>query len=686
MLQSSQEHFRALIQNSSDIITVVDAEGTILYQSPSIKRTLGYEPEERIGKNAVGESDLVHPEDLAAKKEAFTKAVRNPNTPVIVEVRMRHRDGSWHDIEETITSLLTDPSVKGVVLNARCITHRKKAEKELRESEERFRSVVERTTDGVFMADLPTNAVLESNAALQNMLGYTSEELSGMKLYDIIAEDRESIDQNMQRLKEEKSLFIGERRYRYKDGSLLDVEVSASVVPFKDGEASCCIIRDVTERKALEVQLRYQAFHDPLTGLANRTLFLDRTEHAVLESRQAGGSIAVLLLDLDNFKIVNDSWGHEAGDTLLVEVAQRLQGSIRSGDTAARIFGDSFAILLEAPVSVEEAGQLMKRIEEDLEKPVDVGGKQVFVTLSAGIVLSSNKEQPAELLRHADLAMYSAKSRGKARYEVYDPRMDVWAQKRVDLESDLRRAIVAEEFETHYQPIIDLSTGKVKGVEALMRWKHPERGLLPAEEFVEVAEETGVIGPIGRKIVEEACRQAREWRERYHERAALRMSVNFSAAQFSRQTDLVSQVLSDTGLDPRCLHLEITERVVMDDAEYSIEQLKNLKDLGVGVSIDDYGMGYSCLYYLKRMPVDSLKIDQIFIAGLGKDAGDEAIVSGTISLAHALGLKVIAEGVETEEQLARLQDLGCDLAQGYYFSEPVPGETIERQFMEDNSN
>ncbi|MDQ3835011.1 MAG: PAS domain-containing protein, partial [Actinomycetota bacterium] len=265
MLQSSQEHFRALIQNSSDIITVVDAASTILYQSPSIKRTLGYEPEERIGKNAVGESDLVHPEDLAAKKEAFTKAVRNPNTPVIVEVRMRHRDGSWHDIEETITSLLTDPSVNGVVLNARCITHRRKAEKELRESEERFRSVVERTTDGVFMADLATNAVLESNAALQNMLGYTSEELSGMKLYDIIAEDRESIDQNMQRLKEEKSLFIGERRYRHKDGSLLNVEVSASVVPFKDGEASCCIIRDVTERKAFEEQLRYQAFHDPLT-------------------------------------------------------------------------------------------------------------------------------------------------------------------------------------------------------------------------------------------------------------------------------------------------------------------------------------------------------------------------------------------------------------------------------------
>jgi diguanylate cyclase (GGDEF)-like protein/PAS domain S-box-containing protein len=684
MLQSSQEHFRALIQNSTDIITVVDTEGTILYQSPSMKRILGHEPEKRIGKNAMEAAGLLHSEDVSAKKEAFAKALHNPNTPVTVEVRMRHRDGSWRYLEETITSLLADPNVNGVVLNARCVTQRKKAEQELQESEERFRSVVERTTDGVFMADFDTDTVLESNAALQNMLGYTAEELSGTKLHDLVAKDRESIDQNMQRLKEEKSLFIGERRYRCKDGSLLDVEVSASVVPFKDGEASCYIIRDVTERKALEEQLKYQAFHDSLTGLANRTLFLNCLEHALDQSHQADGSVAVLLVDLDNFKIVNDSWGHEAGDTLLVEIARRLQASIRPVDTAARIFGDSFAILLEAPVGIEEAEQIMKRIEEYLQKPIEIYGQQVFATLSGGIVLSSGKEQPAEVLRHADLAMYSAKRGGKARYQVYDAHMDAWAQKRMDLESDLQRAIEAEEFETHYQPLIDLSTGKITGVEALMRWKHPERGLVRAEEFVEVAEETGAIVPIGRQTLVEACRQAKRWRERYPERELL-MSVNFSARQFSHQTDVVSQVLSNIGLDPQSLQLEITERVVMDDAEHSIEQLKNLKDLGVGLSIDDYGMGYSCLYYLKHMPVSSLKIDQTFISGLGKDSGDEAIVSGTISLAHALGLRVIAEGVETEEQLARLQELRCDVAQGLYFSEPGPSETVERLFLEGDS-
>ncbi|MDQ3892286.1 MAG: PAS domain S-box protein, partial [Actinomycetota bacterium] len=368
-MRSSREYFRALIHNSSDIITVVDAEGTILYQSPAMKRTLGYEPEGRIGKNAVEAADLLHPEDLPVKNEAFTKALRNPNTPVTVEVRMRHRNGSWHYMEETITSLLADPNVNGVVLNARCITHRKKVEKELQESKERFRSVVERTTDGVFMADLDTNAVLESNAALQHMLGYTSEELSGMKLYDIIAEDRESIDQNVQRLKEEKSLFIGERRYRHRDGSLLDVEVSASVVPFKDGEASCCIIRDVTERKALEKQLRYQAFHDSLTDLPNRALFLDRLGHALARTRREGDPVAVLLMDLNRFKVINDSLGHEAGDVLLTTVAERLQGCLRPENTLARFGGDEFTVLLEEVVNPKDAVRVAERILERFQGP-----------------------------------------------------------------------------------------------------------------------------------------------------------------------------------------------------------------------------------------------------------------------------------------------------------------------------
>ena len=676
-MQDSQEYFRALIQNSSDIVTVVDAEGTILYESPAMKRILGYEPEERIGKNELEAAALLHPGDFPAKNEAFTKALRNPNSPVSVEVRIRHCDGSWRYFEETITSLLADPNVNGVVLNARCITHRKKAEQELQESEERFRSVVERTTDGVFMADFETDTVLESNAALQNMLGYTLEELNGMKVYDFIVEERKSIDQNMQRLKEEKSLFIGERRYRHKDGSLLHVEVSASVVPFKDGEASCCIVRDVTERKALEEQLRYQAFHDSLTDLPNRALFLERLGHAFAQTGRQEGTVAVLLLDLNHFKMVNDSMGHDAGNTVLVGVANRLRKSVRPGDTVGRIFGDEFAVLLGAPSGTDEAWRVAGRGQERLGEPFEVQGQVVIVFPSIRIALGDSAQDSAEeVLRRADLAMYTTKKRGKAECEEYSPTMEAPIAKRVDLERDLRRAVEREEFEVHYQPIVELHTGEILGLEALARWRHPERGLVEAAEFIEVAEETGLIRPIGQRVVEEACRQAEEWRRRYPQRVPM-LSVNLSANQFVQEPNLIPKVLDETGLEPNTLRVEITERAVMDDTEFAQGKLEELKDLGVSLAIDDFGMSYSCLYHLKHMPIDFLKIDRAFVTGLGDDQGDEAIVAGTVGLAHVLGVIVVAEGVETADQQEVLRELGCDLAQGDHFAKPLSREAME---------
>jgi EAL domain-containing protein (putative c-di-GMP-specific phosphodiesterase class I) len=334
---------------------------------------------------------------------------------------------------------------------------------------------------------------------------------------------------------------------------------------------------------------------------------------------------------------------------------------------------------------VKEARRVTERIQEGLQAPFDIDGHEVFVSPSVGIAFGETDEDwPAEILRRADLAMYTAKRRGRAQYEMYSPSMNTRAVERLGLERDLRRAIEREEFEVHYEPVIELSSGKIDGFEALARWRHPERGLVAAEEFIWIAEETGLIRPIGQRVLEEACRQAQEWRELYPNRMPL-MGVNFSASQFSQQPDLIPKVLSDTGLDESALQLEITERAVMDDAEFSLGKLKKLKGLGVRFAIDDYGMGYSCLYYLKRMPVDSLKIDRSFIAGLGEDPGDEAIVSGTISLAHALGLKVVAEGVETEGQLAKLKGLGCDLAQGYHFTKPLPSEAAEKLLEEGTS-
>ena len=346
-----------------------------------------------------------------------------------------------------------------------------------------------------------------------------------------------------------------------------------------------------------------------------------------------------------------------------------------------RIFGDEFAVLLEDPSGTKEAQQVAGRIQERLSAPFEVEGQEVFVSPSIGIALNETPEdRPEEVLRRADLAMYAAK-RGKAECQVYSPSMETQVAERMDLERDLRRAVEREEFEVHYQPIVELQMGEVVGVEALARWRHPERGLVDAEEFTEIAEETGLIRPIGQLVVEEACQQAKEWRERYPERVPL-LSVNLSASQFGQQPDLVPKVLEKIGLEPSALQLEITERAVMDDAEFSLGKLKELKDLGVSLAIDDFGMGYSCLYHLKHMPIDFLKIDRSFIVGLGEDQGDEAIVSGTVGLAHALGVIAVAEGVETADQYAMLKELGCDLAQGYYFAKPLPSKVMERLLAE----
>jgi diguanylate cyclase (GGDEF)-like protein/PAS domain S-box-containing protein len=1073
-LRESERRFRSLIQNASDVITILEANGTIRYDSPAIERVLGYKPEERVGTSAF---EYMHPDDVERVRRSFVEALDDPGVvrPPI-EFRLRHKEGGWRHIEATRTNLLDDPAVRGVVANSRdvterkeaeeevgrlsrrnrlilnsagegiygldregrttfvnpaavaltgfepeeligeiqhdivhhshpdgtpylideCpifmalrdgkihrvddevfwrkdgtsfpveytatpireadeitgavvtftdVTERKKAEKALKESEELHRAVVEQSVEAIYLFDPDSKRVLETNHAFEELIGYTAEELLGMTIYDFVAHEREDIDRNVRRHVVEERRFVGERVYRREDGRLLEVEVSATLIPYRGKEAVCVVARDVTERKraeqalkesegrfrqlfeqsvdalfvhdeegrivdcnaeacrslgytreellelsvkdfatnllseeekeakrgytlweravrgepgkivgfeenelrrkdgtlfpvevgvgaidyggrrlifasardlterkraeaalaeernllrtlidnmpdcifvkdkesrfvlnnaeharalgapeqellgktdfdvfprelaeryyadeqevihsgsalvdreepvvdhegnhrwlsttkvplrdgggeisglvgisrditdrkALEEQLRHQAFHDPLTELPNRVLFLDRLGHAIARSGRLREPVAVLFVDLDDFKRINDSLGHEIGDRLLVEVANRLSSCVRPGDTVARLFGDEFAVLLEAPAGMEDARRVAERVQKRLQAPFAFDEREVFVNCSVGIVLDGpdRTHQPKEVLRHADLAMYVAKSRGKNRYEMFNPSMDTRVWERMELENNLRRAIEREEIEVHYQPIVELGSARVVGLEALVRWRHPERGLLAAKEFVQVAEYTGLIRPIGQLVFEKACRQAREWHERHPNREIL-MCVNFSVSQFAYQADLIPKVLSDAGLDPEGLRLEITERAVMDDAEFAIGKLQRLKALGMSFAIDDYGTGYSCLYYLKRMPVDSLKIDGSFVAGLGKDPGDDAIVSGTIDLAHALGLKVVAEGVETAEQSTRLQGLNCDLAQGSYFSEPLSVDEASELLQDTN--
>ena len=387
--------------------------------------------------------------------------------------------------------------------------------------------------------------------------------------------------------------------------------------------------------------------------------------------------MGVLFLDLDNFKLVNDSLGHEVGDRLLITVAERLRASVRAEDTAARFGGDEFTVLLENVTDVTEAVRVADNIMRALLVPFVLESREVFVTTSIGIVLgTSGRERPTDLLRNADVALYRAKANGKATYEMFDALLNVQALERLDLEADLRRAIERREFAVHYQPQLELQTGSLAGWEALVRWMHPERGPMPPGTFLSVAEETGLIFQIGSQVLEEACRQAQEWHEQHPKTdAPLKMSVNISTRQLQRPDELVREVvrvLEKTRLAPGSLVLEITESMLMGDAEYNVDVLGKLKDLGIGIAVDDFGTGYSNLAYLKRFPVDLLKVDKSFVDGLEDNPEDTAIVKAIVDLARALGMQTVAEGIETTEQADQLRDLECELGQGYYFSEPLP--------------
>jgi diguanylate cyclase (GGDEF)-like protein len=437
-------------------------------------------------------------------------------------------------------------------------------------------------------------------------------------------------------------------------------------------------VNDLAEQVQRRVaDLAHLAFHDPLSNLPNRALYLQRLGRALERARP--DSLAVLFLDLDNFKFVNDSLGHDAGDRLLIQVAARLQACLRPGDTLARLGGDEFTILLHNVHGIRDAVRVMERIMAQLRTPIQLGTRQVFVTTSAGIAMNEARTLgPEDLLRAADIAMYRAKTNGKARYALFDSTMAAPAVERLELESDLHQALARGELRLHYQPIVELSTGRVREVEALLRWEHPRRGLVPPDAFIPLAEETGLILPIGQWVLEEACRQARSWRQQFPNRAPLMMGVNVSARQL-QQPDLptlVTTVLRNTTLRPDDLKLEITESIAMHDAESTIQTLRELAHLGVQLAIDDFGTGYSSLAYLNQFPINVIKIDRSFVAQLGERGENGTVVRGIVALAQALELRVTAEGIETGQQAEQLRALGCEFGQGYYYGRPEPPETI----------
>ena len=573
--------------------------------------------------------------------------------------------------------------------------------RQLAEREHLFQLITENAADMIAVLDR-NGQRLYNSPAYQRILGYGPEELAATSSVDQIhPDDRARV---LEASAKARNTGRGERleyRIRHKDGSWRFLESTASAIRSPEGETDGLVIvnRDITERKRAEEKLAHQSFHDGLTDLPNRALFLDRSQRAItLSRRHSDFKFAVLFIDIDEFKVFNDSLGHAAGDSLLIQIAQRLTASLRGVDTIsrprvgedaepfvgestlARPGGDEFTVLLEELHDPSDAIRVAERIQHRLAVPFDFNGQEIVLSVSIGIAFSSNGAVDAQdVLRDAEIAMYRAKSTGKARCEVFDHAMHAGAIKRLQLETDLRKALELNQFRVYYQPIVSLRNDQIVGFETLSRWQRPE-GLVMPGEFIAVADETGIILPINRQLLYDACRQLRSWQALFPSDPPLTVNVNITPKQFA-QPDLASQIgktLQETGLDPCCLNLEITEMIAMADADRSAMVLSELKALGVRLDIDDFGTGYSSLSRLQRFPVDTLKIDRSFISRMDTDVETREIVRIIVMLAHGLRLKVVAEGVETQAQADMLKDLGCELAQGYLYSRPVPSDAIDQ--------
>lgn len=569
----------------------------------------------------------------------------------------------------------------------------------LLEREELFRVITENAADMIAVIDKNGRRIYNS-PAYQKILGYSPEELTTTSPFEQIhPNDRKRVQGAAEKAR---LTGCGERleyRIRHKDGSWLVLESTADVIRDTKGEVEGLVVvnRDITVRKRAEETLAHNAIHDGLTSLPNRTLLLDRLGRALAHSRRhVDFKFAVLFIDIDGFKVVNDSLGHDAGDALLIQVARRLTACLRRTDTVsrsrrsgseyptfgettlARPGGDEFVVLAEEVGNPSDAIRIAERIQERLVPPFGVEGHELVVTASIGIAFSGNTSvDPQDVLRDAEIAMYRAKNSGKARCKVFDNAMHTSALKRLQLESDLRKAVDRREFRVYYQPIVSVRDGQIVGFEALIRWQRPE-GIVTPDEFIPLADETGIILAINRQFLPEACRQVRSWQQLFPSDPPLFLSVNISPKQFA-QADLASeigQLLKESGMNPRCVALEITETIAMADPERSAAVLAGLKALGVTLGIDDFGTGYSSLSRLQSFHVDSLKIDRVFVSRMEKDHESHEIVRIIVTLAHNLGLKVVAEGVETPAHLDLLRRAGCELAQGYLFSKPADQQTI----------
>ena len=670
----------ALFNAITEIFYVLDRDGYYHKVAPSENARISSIRQKLVGQRV---QDTLPGPIAALALSSISKALDTGNK-VEVEYPLEGKNRTvW--FAGTVNPLAEDK----VLWVVRDISDTKLAAEAIKESEARFRNLVEHSPQAVALH--AEGRLLYANPTCANLLGYQlAAQLTGEPILRFITRETSGrfIESLVSLSRTAARAPTIECQFRpANDGRIVDVEVTSVPVTYNGRAGVLSILHDVTERKQLEQQLAHQAFHDPLTNLANRVLFRDRVEHALQRAVRGGGQPAVLFIDLDNFKAVNDGLGHSAGDWLLIEVAGRLQNCLRPADTVARLGGDEFAVLLDDEAS--NAEHIADRILAAFRSPFAVQGTDIVVTMSIGIASLLPDHGADDVLRNADLALYRAKAEGKARAASFEPEMHVAALRRLELEAELRRAIDGERnagsLVLYYQPIARLSTGRMSGYEALVRWKHPERGLLEPLDFISLAEETGLIIPLGRWVLDEACRQTKDWQTRYGPLIrgtgmTLTVGVNLSGRHLAHAevVDDVSASLKRMGLAASHLTLEMTESMLVHDNRATLERLHALKSLGVRLSIDDFGTGYSSLAYLERFPVDSLKMDRSFITSLDTVDTKSPLAEAVIGLGRILQLKVVAEGIETKAQWERLRALGCTLGQGYYISYPLPPMEFER--------
>ncbi len=678
--------YRQILESVDDVVFATDEHGRFTQLSSPWERLTGVCASAAIGRRCW---EFLHPEDHAGAEVALATAYRSGGERVSYQGRLRGDGDEWRWADIRTRLIWMNGRVVSSCGTISDISERKAAEALVLQSEAHFHAVVDRSPEPVVVhAD---GTVLYANPSALTLLDRQGSGVVGVPVVELLhPDDRPAAAARLQRFVEG-TVNEAPAQYRLLVGHDATCEVQVVSVPvmYAGRSAVQTHFRDISERRRLEQQLQHQALHDPLTGLANRVLFRDRTQHALARSGRRPHQPAVLFFDIDNFKGINDGLGHVAGDALLSEVASRLTALLRSADTIAHLGADEFGVLLEdAGDAVDinaHAAQVAQRVIGALRTPIRVAGTEVVISVSVGIATPAVGDDAEMLLRNADVAMHRAKLAGKGCYQVFQPQMHDAVRRRLQLENELRRAVETLDgggFVLHYQPIVVLDTGRIAGFEALVRWIHPDRGMVPPAEFIGVAEDTGLIVPLGRWVLREACRQARLWQLAFPPRpgeAELTITVNMSGRHFARPelAHDVADALERSGLPPKHLVLEITESMLVDDSEATLARMHGLTALGVKLAIDDFGTGYSSLGYLERFPVNLLKIDKSFVDKVGLLSGESPLAGAILGLGGALGMRVVAEGIETKAQWTRLRELGCELGQGYHFARPLGASAAE---------